>query len=249
MVLSETSALLVDAGLSGTAINKSIALADADPDQFTALLITHDHIDHVRGMDIVAKSMPEITVYASYETWGALEKSRIPSERRNSFQDGDAFTVGDIAVETFALSHDSAGSSGYILRSGNSMLSIVTDTGMLSDEVISVVADSDMIILEANHDVTMLRAGRYPPYLKARILSEFGHLSNVQAGEAILKIMALDSKPRCILLAHLSEDNNDPRLAKETVNEMLAEEGYYSGRDLYIDTLKRKSISNIFVIP
>jgi phosphoribosyl 1,2-cyclic phosphodiesterase len=249
MVLSENSALLVDAGLSGTAIKKSIVLADADPDQFAALLITHDHIDHMRGVDIVAKLMPDITVYASYETWSGLEKSRVPSARRNLFQDGDEFTVGDIQVETFALSHDSEGSSGYILRSGNSMLSIVTDTGILSDGVISVIADSDMIILESNHDVRMLRQGRYPPQTKARILSEYGHLSNAQAGEAILKIMALDSKPRCILLAHLSEDNNDPRLALETVNSMLAEEGYYSGRDLYVDTLKRKSISNIFVIP
>jgi phosphoribosyl 1,2-cyclic phosphodiesterase len=129
------------------------------------------------------------------------------------------------------------------------MLSVVTDTGILPSEVISVIADSDMIILEANHDVAMLRSGRYPPYLKKRILSEYGHLSNEQAGEAILKIMALDSKPRCILLAHLSEENNNPGLAKETVNAMLAEEGYYSGRDLYVDTLKRKTISNIFVIP
>jgi phosphoribosyl 1,2-cyclic phosphodiesterase len=249
LVASEQSALLIDAGLSGIATRQAIALTDVDLERIGALLVTHEHIDHVRGLDVLAKAIPSSTVYASFDTWSALTKSRIPSERRESFQDGDEFMVGDIAVETFALSHDSEGSSGYILRSGDSMLSLVTDTGILTDEVISVIADSDMIILEANHDVTMLRTGRYPPYLKARILSEVGHLSNVQAGEAILKIMALDSKPRCILLAHLSEDNNDPRLAKETVNAMLAEEGYYSGRDLYVDTLKRKAISNIFVIP
>jgi phosphoribosyl 1,2-cyclic phosphodiesterase len=131
---------------------------------------------------------------------------------------------------------------------GEGVVSIITDTGVFTDELASASADSDIFVIEANHDVNMLVRGRYPDFLKQRILSDVGHLSNEAAADAVLRVMALDRKPRCVLLAHLSAENNTPDAAMQTVTSLLAEDGYYSGRDLYVDALPRDRMSRVFEI-
>jgi phosphoribosyl 1,2-cyclic phosphodiesterase len=127
-------------------------------------------------------------------------------------------------------------------------VAIITDTGIFTDEMASAAADADILVIEANHDVGMLVGGRYPAFLKQRILSDQGHLSNDAAAEAILRVMALERKERCILLAHLSAENNTPATAEGTVARRLAEEGHYSGRDLYLGVLPRGHMSVVYEI-
>jgi phosphoribosyl 1,2-cyclic phosphodiesterase len=175
-------------------------------------------------------------------------RANILEERKSLFATGDAFRIGDIEVKTFALSHDAADPVGYSLRHEGKMISIVTDTGVFTEDILSETVDADLLVLEANHDAEMLRTGRYPAYLKKRIAGVRGHLSNIAAGKAILSMMATERKARCILLAHLSRDNNDPRLAEQTVADMLAEMDYHSGRDLYLKPIHRNQLSLLFEI-
>jgi phosphoribosyl 1,2-cyclic phosphodiesterase len=153
-------------------------------------------------------------------------------------------------VRSVPLSHDTAAPVGYVFASarGEGSVSIITDTGVYTDAMASATADADIFVIEANHDVGMLVRGRYPDFLKQRVLSDDGHLSNNAAADAVLRVTALERKARCVLLAHLSAENNTPETAERTVKDLLAEDDYYSGRDLYIGVLRRNSMSMVFEI-
>jgi phosphoribosyl 1,2-cyclic phosphodiesterase len=131
---------------------------------------------------------------------------------------------------------------------GEGSVSVITDTGIFTDEMASATADADIFVIEANHDVGMLVRGRYPDFLKQRVLSDDGHLSNDAAAGAVLRVIALERKARCVLLAHLSAENNTPETAERTVKNLLAEDGYHSGRDLYIGVLRRNAMSMVFEV-
>jgi phosphoribosyl 1,2-cyclic phosphodiesterase len=251
-VRTDTTTLLVDTGISASRIMQSLVRAQTDADEVRGILITHEHSDHISGLTVTAKRLADASVFASRGTHEAARESRlkinIPEDRKEIFDTGDSFRIGDIDVQTVALSHDAADSSGYILKSGEGEVAIITDTGVFSEALVSASADADILVLESNHDEDMLINGHYPPFLKQRILSEHGHLSNKTAANAILDIMALEKKPRCILLAHLSRDNNTPDIAEQTALQILSEMDYYSGRDLYLKSLQRDRMSVVFEI-
>jgi phosphoribosyl 1,2-cyclic phosphodiesterase len=258
-VRTESTVVVVDVGVSASRVVNGLISAYTDPDEVNAILITHEHSDHIGGARAVMNRLDGASVFASHGTWEAasagIASARSPrllvnENRKESFARGDRFTIGDIEVVAVPVSHDAASPVGYVFTSlrGEGVISIITDTGVFTEELASAAADADIFVIEANHDVNMLVRGRYPDFLKQRILSDAGHLSNEAAADAVMRVMALDRKPRCVLLAHLSAENNTPKAAEQTVNSLLAEDGYYSGRDLYVGTLPRDRMSRVFEI-
>jgi phosphoribosyl 1,2-cyclic phosphodiesterase len=246
-VKTESTALLIDVGISASETIKGIYRSNTGQDKVSGILVTHEHSDHIKGLGVVSKRLPEAGIYSTFGTLDRLTCG-IDDKRLNTISRSQDFRIGDIDIRSFPLSHDTVDPVGYTLSHEGKSVSIVTDTGIVTPEILEAIADADLLALESNHDPKMLTTGRYPAFLKQRIAGIHGHLSNVQAAEAILDIMGLDRKPRCILLAHLSRDNNDPRLAEQAVSAIVGEMGYFSGRDLYIQALCRNAISPVFEI-
>jgi phosphoribosyl 1,2-cyclic phosphodiesterase len=216
--------VLVDAGLSAKKIEQLLMLRDTSCERLGAILITHEHSDHIKGLGALARKY-RLPIYANAKTWEALERQigEIDSEQKKVFVTGSYIDFGSLKAESFPVSHDAAEPVGFCFYDGEAKLSILTDTGYVSSKVKEKVTDSDVLVIEANHDIEMLRVGRYPWNVKQRILSDLGHLSNEAAGEALYGM--LSERTRRIYLAHLSRDHNLLDLAKLTVNNVLQEYG------------------------
>lgn len=247
LIKSESTAILVDAGISGRRIFECLEKANTPKEQLAGILITHEHSDHIKSVKTLVKKIKGIRAYANEKTWSRLD-SDICEDQREIFTTGDAFSIGDIKVKTFQVSHDAIDPVGYSFYLKDKQISIVTDTGCMNDEIIGEIINADILILEANHDVNMLRIGKYPWFLKQRILGKEGHLSNEAAGETIVRIISENNKERCVLLAHLSKENNFPEMAYQTVKNILEEADYFIGKQISINTIIRDEISLIYQI-
>ena len=247
LVKSDNTAILVDSGISGRKIFQSLKSVSVDPADVNAVLITHEHTDHISSLRVVNKKLPHIRTYANCGTWDRIEKL-VDESKRATFTTGERFGIGDIEIKAFLLSHDAAEPVGYSFYSGGKQLSIITDTGCISEDIYEEIKGADLLILEANHDVEMLKMGRYPYFLKHRILGENGHLSNVDAANAICKIFSEGEKERQIILAHLSKENNFPEMAYLTVKNRLAEMDFYIGAGLRLNIIPRNDMSEIFLV-
>ena len=223
---TEDAKLLVDAGLSAKKLQQLMEARDFHPKKLDGILITHEHSDHIKGLSVLARKY-ELPVYANAKTWLALEKHAgdIPDPKKIVMETGSVQQFGSLSVESFAISHDAAEPVGYCFNDGEVKLSFATDLGYVSEKVMSKIIDSDVLILESNHDIEMLRIGHYPWNIKRRILSDVGHLSNEAAGEALCEIL-LNGKVRRVYLAHLSRDHNVMDLAKLTVHSVVEGKGY-----------------------
>lgn len=247
LVKSKETAVLVDAGISGKKVWDGLEKTNTKREMLSALLVTHEHSDHTKSIGILAKKEKGLFVYANHDTWGKLT-APVCEEQRRTFQTGDQFFIGDILVKTFQVSHDAADPVGYSFYAGGRQISIVTDTGYIREETMKEILNADILALEANHDVDMLRIGKYPWFLKKRVLSDEGHLSNEAAGYALVKLLTEKPKERCVLLAHLSRENNFPEMAYQTVKNILEEADYYIGKHVYLDTLLRDKCSSLYEI-
>ncbi|OUM97380.1 MAG: metallohydrolase [Paenibacillaceae bacterium ZCTH02-B3] len=218
--------LLVDAGLSARKLEQLMELRNVDPRKLDGILITHEHSDHIKGLDVLARKY-ELPVYANEKTWKAMERhvAGIPDRKRHIVKTGETLVFGSLRVASFPVSHDAAEPVGYSFSLDGLKLSFATDLGYVSEKVMENIIDSDVLILESNHDVEMLRVGAYPWNIKRRILSDVGHLSNDMAGEALARIVAAGSVRR-VYLAHLSRDCNLMELARMTVESVVEERGY-----------------------
>jgi len=216
--------VLLDAGLSAKRIEQLLKERGVTPEQLNCILVTHEHSDHVRGLGAMARKY-KLPVYANMNTWNALDRAvgDLSDDLRVAFKTGDSLTFGDLSVESFPISHDAAEPVAYNFMSGNAKLSIATDIGYMSPIVKEKIKDADALVLESNHDVQMLRVGKYPWNVKRRILSDVGHLSNEAAGEALCELVT--ERTKRVYLAHLSRDHNLLDLAKLTVNNILYESG------------------------
>jgi phosphoribosyl 1,2-cyclic phosphodiesterase len=247
LVRSRETAILVDAGISGKRIYEGLEKTATPREQLAALLITHEHADHIKSVRAVLKKEKALKAYANAMTWNRID-AQVCEEQKATFETGDAFPIGDITVKTFRVSHDAAEPVGFTFSAGGKQISIVTDTGCTNEEIISAIKEADILILEANHDVDMLRIGRYPWFLKQRILGEQGHLSNAAAGETILRLLSESRKERHVLLAHLSRENNFPEMAYQTVKNILEEADFYIGKHLKLNTIIRDEVSLVYEI-
>jgi phosphoribosyl 1,2-cyclic phosphodiesterase len=247
LVQSDEAAILIDAGISGRKIFNSLKNTEVDVDKISAVLITHEHTDHIRSLRTLTRKMPHIRAYANRGTWEGIRP--LVSERQQViFKTGEPFAVNDIEVKPFLLSHDAREPVGFSFFKSGKQISILTDTGILSEEIHHEIKGADILVIEANHDVEMLRIGRYPYFLKRRILGEKGHLSNVDAADAICKILSEKKKERHVLLAHLSKENNFPEMAYQTIKNLLEEKSHYIDSSICLGIISGEEASALYSV-
>jgi len=239
--------LLVDAGVSGLRTKQALLSIGVSPEQLTAILVTHEHADHTMGVGVLSRRY-NLPVYATGATWRAMLARVGAIEPRNvrEFQSGSDFFIGDMGVVPFSIPHDAADPVGFCFETRGLKASVATDLGYIREDWLSCVSGSDILLLESNHDVDMLRAGPYPYDLKHRILSRKGHLSNDDAGRAAVKLAARGV--RHFMLGHLSAENNFPELALETVCAALRDEGIVPGEDIRVELTWRDRVSSLYVV-
>ena len=245
LLISGRDVLLIDAGLSGKAIEKRMTDIGVNPSRLTGILISHEHGDHIHSAGILSRRF-DIPIYANETTWEAMAPrlGKVREQHQRLFDSHCAFVVGGVQVTPYRLSHDAVEPVGFILEAGRDKIGIATDLGQISEGFYDKIAGSNLVIMEANHDVEMLQVGRYPYHLKRRILSDQGHLSNEDAGEAVAKLV--HNRVESVLLAHLSRENNFPQLALSTVTGILAEHGMVPGRDLELNCSVREQVSCLY---
>lgn len=217
-VFSETTKILVDIGVSAKRLTEKLSELNISADEIQGVLITHEHSDHIKGIRVFCKKH-NIPVFASKKTWQSLVSLEIDSILKNEFEPYNDFQIGDIKVSPFSIPHDAIDPCGFNLFCGNEKVTVATDIGHITPELLKRFESSNTILLESNHDVNMLRAGKYPYLLQQRIIGNYGHLSNVSSAETVEYLIKKGTKN--FILAHLSESNNLPSLALETVKSRL----------------------------
>lgn len=237
--------ILIDAGVSGTRVTQELLRAGIDVKSLAGIMVTHEHSDHISGVGVLSRRCG-LPVFATEGTWCAMREKlgELAPKNIRIIEPGVDFFVDDMNIMPFEIPHDAQQPVGYSIVSGGCKVSVATDLGCIQGKWMSEVESSDVVLLEANHDVDMLKAGRYPYELKRRILGKKGHLSNVDAGRAAAELYRRGVKR--IVLGHLSGENNFPELAKETVEALLREEGIRPGDDIAIDIARRSALSGVY---
>ncbi|PKK39832.1 Zn-dependent hydrolase YycJ/WalJ [Clostridiaceae bacterium JG1575] len=232
-VSSKDSSVLIDAGLTGKSILSAMEAIGEEPSRLMGIFITHEHSDHIKGAGILSRKF-NLPIFANEATWLAMERSLGKIAPHNVRVMDKEIVLGDLAVRSFRVPHDAAACVGYTVEDAKGRLfSSVTDMGVFTREIHEGIKDSQVILMESNHDVQMLKYGPYPYDLKLRVLSELGHLSNEDCAKALLTLGA--PHPRTIVLGHLSGTNNVPELALQTVQSILKEAGVVLGEGAQID--------------
>lgn len=236
--------ILVDAGLSGKKIQLGLDQFEVDPNRLKGILVTHEHNDHISGVGILSRRF-KLPIYMTEKTYFSCKNQlgKIDNNLLNHFEVGEKFEIGTLQVEAFNTFHDAVEPVGYTFCSQGQKLGILTDTGKVDEKVMEAIYNSDILLLESNHDEKMVETGPYPWSLKKRILGDWGHLSNTRAGEVLVEL--LKGKTKQVLLAHLSEENNFPQLAKLTVETILSKAQIAVGHDVQLDILPRKQVSSL----
>lgn len=239
--------LLVDAGVSATRIEAQLAEIGVEIGSIDAILVTHEHVDHIRGLGVLCRRH-HLPVYANEGTWnGILQKEAgIPAACRRMFYTGEDFYIGALDVHPFAIPHDAMEPVGYAIGCQGLRCGVATDIGHICDGWLEAVSGCQALVLEANHDVEMVRRGPYPQRLKSRILSKRGHLSNEDCASALLTLA--ERGAQAVFLSHLSADNNLPELAYNTVCEALMRAGYAVGETISVSLARRDRVSDMLVL-
>jgi phosphoribosyl 1,2-cyclic phosphodiesterase len=217
---SNKTRLLVDAGLSGKQMDRLFHEIGVDPAGLSGILVTHEHSDHIKGLGIFARKY-NLPIYANEKTWKAMENTigKLTTDQKFLFGMEEVKTFHDMDIASFGVSHDAAEPMFYTFHHEGKKVALVTDLGYVSERIKKTVEGADAYIFEANHDVEMLRMGRYPWNVKRRILGDSGHVSNEDCGLALTDI--IDNNTKRIYLAHLSQDNNMKDLARMSVDSVL----------------------------
>ncbi len=233
--------LLIDCGASGKQIEKSLLDAGVSIREINAVLITHEHSDHTKGIGVLSRRYG-FPLYATERTLSSIKNvGEIDPDLKRSITAYKDFEIGTIGISPFSIHHDAADPVGYSFFIDNSKYTIATDTGHISDDLLAAISGSRSIILESNHDVEMLRCGPYPFHLQQRILSDYGHLSNETASEVALKLVK--SGTEHIMLGHLSEHNNLPEIAMLETTQVLTNAGMQVGTDVTLQVAHRHNIT------
>ncbi len=227
---SSQGGILVDIGVSAKKTELALQGIGIDPSSIAAIFVTHEHSDHINGIRVFA-SRYGITVYSSQGTLAGMEEQgALCSKFRAEVIPESGIEAGGIYIRPFRTPHDSKESTGYTaVTPDGKRIAVSTDLGTVTDTVMNAIQGSDLILLESNHDVRMLQSGPYPYFLKERILSNHGHLSNELCAETAVKL--LNSGTTRFVLGHLSKENNMPSLAYETTRSAMRLEGATEGID------------------
>jgi len=234
LLASHKSRILIDAGISAKSIKDLLLGLNISPESLDGIIITHEHSDHISGVRVLSRNY-DIPVYANEETMQQilLKYNDLSPKNVRTFKTSENFYIGDIDISPFSTPHDSVASVGYCLFNGDKKVTIATDLGHINQRILNAAANSDLLVLEANHDLNMLINGSYPQTLKRRIQGKYGHLSNEASGRALAELCRTNL--RQIILAHLSDENNEPQIAYNTVCNILENDGISVGRDLRVE--------------
>lgn len=239
--------LLVDAGLSGTKIISELRKIGVDAANLTAILTTHEHSDHTRGLGILSRKF-DLPIYATNGTWQGIgdKIGAIDPRNRCEITANRDFFLGELNILPFSTPHDAFDPVGFRFSLGAAVFSIATDLGCIKKSWMNAVLGSDAVLLESNYDPGMLQAGSYPYDLKRRILSNRGHLCNDDAGIAAVELVR--SGVKHIVLGHLSKENNFPDLARCCCENALHAAGLEIDEDVRLDVALRDGVTGIFGI-
>lgn len=240
--------ILVDAGISGKKIEAGLSQIDVDPAKIDGIFITHEHTDHIAGVGVMARRY-KIPIYATVETMYAMMHTknvgRIDQNLLHYVEPDKELMIKDLAVLPFSISHDASNPVAYTFQCDGHKMGIATDLGTYDDYIVKHLTGSEVLLLEANHDVNMLQVGSYPYMLKQRILGKKGHLSNILSGKLLCELLSENVKH--VILGHLSKENNFPDLAYETVKCELEEKGF-SGVSKLLSVAKCFEQTTVFEI-
>ena len=239
---------LVDAGVSNRAICKQLESIGVDNKQLDSVFITHEHIDHIRGIDVLARSHPKVKVYANKATWRAGNKflHRVINEQRQFTTTHSQFTLDDVTITPFAISHDAVDPVGYKFEAEGKSIVVATDLGIVSQGVHDHLLGTDAIVIESNHDPEMLQKGPYPYFLKQRIAGKRGHLANNITAELLKRVIARQTQ--AIVLAHLSDKNNTPEIALKVNERILCDAGLRPNKDFVLKVANRNVATPMITI-
>ena len=236
-----TGAVLADAGASCKALAAAIQNAGGEIEKLAAVVITHEHIDHISGLGVLSRKY-NIPIYATKGTINAIRKCRsigeIDTDLFCRVSEDERLQIKDLTIHPMKISHDAAQPVGYRISYGREKVAVCTDIGVYNDYTVECLKGLDAVVIEANHDVRMLQTGPYPYPLKQRILGDRGHLSNENCGRLLCRI--LHDGMKHIVLGHLSKENNIPELAYEAVRmEVTMGDCPYTADDFPIMVAKR----------
>lgn len=249
-VSSDSAQILIDAGISKKRIDTELNKIDVNLNDMDGILITHEHSDHICGLGVLSRKH-EIPIYATKGTIDAIKKNKtlgdMPVDLFREINLDETFLINDLHINPIKISHDAAEPVAYRVNNNGKSVAIITDLGKYDDYIVDSLKDLDVILLEANHDIKMLQVGKYPYYLKQRILGDKGHLSNEASGRLLCRLLHDNLKK--ILLGHMSKENNYEELAYETVRlEVDLSETPYKSRDFSIQIAKRDTVSEFITI-
>lgn len=247
---SEQAHVLVDVGISGKKIEAGLNSIDLTGKDIDGILITHEHSDHIKGLGVLSRKYG-IPVYTTGGTADAMSRmsvlGKIPEGLIREIREDEPFFIKDMSIHPFTIPHDAAQPVGYRLECGGQSVGIATDLGKYNEYIVDNLQNLDALLLEANHDIRMLQVGKYPYYLKQRILGDRGHLSNENAGRLLCRL--LHDNLKAVFLGHLSKENNYEELAYETVcQEVTLGDNPYKSRDFKIQVAKRDCISELITV-
>lgn len=244
---AEDTRILIDAGFSGKRIETLLKSIDICPTSIDGIFVTHEHIDHSRGVGVLSRRY-NIPIYANENTFIGMKDTigKLTEENTKVFITGEDLNFKDLEVHPFHIFHDALEPVGYSVHYKNKKISIITDTGWVNSEIIDKIKGSNLYLLESNHDVEMLKFGPYPYHLKQRIMSKEGHLSNEDAASLLCNILKKENE--IVLLCHLSQDNNAPCLALQTVTNTLMDKGIDVLKDIKLGLSHRDRATEIFSI-
>ena len=237
--------ILVDGGFSGKKIEGLLSSIGVSANDLDGIFVTHEHIDHVRGVGVLSRRY-DLPIFANGSTWNAMEKTvgKISSKNTKVFTSEKDLDIKDITVHPVKIFHDAMEPVGYVIYYKDKKISIVTDTGWVNDTMKDKIKDSDLYLMESNHDIDMLREGSYPWSLKQRVLSTRGHLSNDDAGRVLGEVIS--GKGEIVLLGHLSGENNLPELAHGTVKKSMTNLGLNTDKDITLDLTYRDKVTKVY---
>ena len=244
---SDGYGIIIDLGIGIRSFKRHFSNYGLSLSQIKAIVATHDHTDHVKAIGVLSQSF-HIPVYTTQKVHDSMMlnhylSKKVPKELQQAIEHHHTFTLGPFEITPFLVPHDSAENNGYLIRVEDKVIVVMTDIGHFTEEMPDIVHQATHLIIESNYDVAMLATGNYPQRLKKRITSPYGHISNIETGQFLAKYLNRDIIKR-VWLCHLSAENNLPRIAFQTVQETLLQEGYeVDDKNLRLEVLARKSPS------